>query len=127
LTVPSCGSNLGCPIAAPAREEWQITQALFKRFAAETRKNGSEFLLVVIPLSQYVYWDHVDDRPHRMIRQFGERAGIAVSTSYPPSRTRPGPLIRTYTIRSTVIGLLAQHFPWARQAVLQKREWRDNR
>ncbi len=66
------------PEYEPSRKEWKLTEALFKEFAYAARENGSRFLLIILSASEYHYEIEEDTLPQRLIREMGEREGIAV-------------------------------------------------
>jgi hypothetical protein len=72
-----------------AREEWQVTRALFSAFADSVRADGRDFLIVVIPTREFVLEDHVSDTPNRMIVEYGRAAGIPVLDLLPALRAVP--------------------------------------
>jgi len=112
------------------REEWKVTRALLERLAAEVRLNGSAFLLVVVPLPPQVTRNHVDDRPHRMIRAMGEADKIPVLDLLPglreAARAGRGTLYfpidghwtpAGHTVAAELIAeYLVRSYPWVRRS-----------
>lgn len=70
----------------PSREEWVVTQAIVSAFADSVKAAGREFLLMVIPASEYVMHDHVAPKPNRMLREFAQAEGIDLLDLLPAFR-----------------------------------------
>lgn len=70
----------------PDREEWRLTRTLLANFAHQVRIRRSQFLLVVIPTSDYVYGRARDDAPFRLLHELAAQEGIPILDLLPGLR-----------------------------------------
>jgi carbamoyltransferase len=64
-------------------EAWRITDALFEKFSREVKDDGKEFLLVILPVPEFLYVDHLNNRPFEMLVDSGARHGFPVLNLLP--------------------------------------------
>lgn len=57
---------------------WRVTDALLERFAEDVTRNGEEFLLVVLPVPEFVQMNHLSHRPFEMLTDAGVAHGFPV-------------------------------------------------
>ncbi len=80
----------------PAFERgWQATEQALRQIQRECRAIDSDLLIVAIPTKEQVYWRFLEageqydvSRPNRLLREFGQRAGIPVLDLLPAFRAR---------------------------------------